>query len=367
MIRLSKCSIGASEKQQVVGVLEREYLGMGTDVIEFEQRLEGFIGGGRSVVCVNSGTAAIQVALEALNIGAGDSVLVPSLTYVATFQAISATGALPIPCEVDPNTLFIDVKDARKRIRSCTKAIVPVHYASQAHGLSELRDFACEFNLRIVEDAAQAFGCCYNSEKVGSTGDITCFSFDGIKNITCGEGGCIVTSDDQVLEYSKDMRLLGVRKDSERRAVGQRSWDFDVERQGYRYHMSNINAAIGLAQLSRINEFASRRQYIANKYVELLSSVSEVSCVFADYRDIIPHLFVIKARERDGLRAYLAEKGIETGIHYKPNHLLSRYALGYNLPVTESLYAELLSLPCHVDLKDTELTYIAEEISAYYA
>ena len=366
MIRLSKCSISDLEVRATSDVLKREYLGMGTDVVDFEQRLQDYIGGMRSVVCVNSGTAAIQVALEALNIGSGDSVLVPSLTYVATFQAISATGALPIPCEVNPDTLFIDINDARGRVRPCTKAIVPVHYASQAQGLCELRDFAGEFNLRVVEDAAQAFGCRHNSENVGSTGDIVCFSFDGIKNITCGEGGCIVTADEQVLENSRDIRLLGVRKDSERRAAGQRSWDFDVERQGYRYHMSNINAAIGLVQLSRINEFASRRQYIANKYVQLLSSVTEVSCVFSDYREIIPHLFVIKAQERDGLRAYLAEKGIETGIHYKPNHSLSRFALGYNLPLTESIYAELLSLPCHVDLKGTELTYIAEQIKAYY-
>lgn len=367
MIRLSKCSIGSSEKQQVVGVLEREYLGMGADVIEFEQRLEGYIGGGRSVVCVNSGTAAIQVALEAIGIGPGDSVLVPSLTYVGTFQAISATGALPIPCEVDPNTLFIDVNDARKRIRSCTKAIVPVHYASQAQGLCELRDFASEFDLRVVEDAAQAFGCSYNLAKVGSTGDITCFSFDGIKNITSGEGGCIVTSDEQVLEHSRDIRLLGVCKDSERRSVGQRSWDFEVQRQGYRYHMSNINAAIGIAQLSRINEFAIRRQQIAKKYVELLAPVGRVNCVFKDYREVIPHLFVIRVQERDALRAHLAEKGIETGIHYKPNHLLSRFTLGYELPVTEGLYCELLSLPCHVDISDQDVHTVVKRMKDFYA
>ena len=211
MIRLSKCSIGKAEQDKVIEVLRREYLGMGSDVIQFEKALGQYLGVPGSVVCVNSGTAAIQVAIEGLDIGPGDSILVPSLTYVSTFQAISATGAMPIPCEVNPNTLFIDIEDVKRRLRPDTKAIIPVHYASQSIGLAELRAFALENKLRLIEDAAQAFGCMDEFGKVGSSGDVICFSFDGIKNITAGEGGCIVSSDNRLLQNAR-YKTLGNTK-----------------------------------------------------------------------------------------------------------------------------------------------------------
>ena len=265
-----------------------------------------------------------------------------------------------------PNTLFIDIEDVKRRLRPDTKAIIPVHYASQSIGLAELRAFALENKLRLIEDAAQAFGCMDEFGKVGSSGDIICFSFDGIKNITAGEGGCIVSSDNRLLQNARDIRLLGIQKDSDKRAIGQRSWDFEVKRQGYRYHMSNINAAIGLTQLSRIEEFAQKRRNIANRYVKLLESIPQVKVIYNDFNKIIPHLFVVKVCKRDELRQFLTDMGVETGIHYKPNHLLNFFESGYRLPATENIYTELLSLPCHVDLTSDNIDFVVNKIRNFY-
>ena len=194
-----------------------------------------------------------------------------------------------------------------------------------------------------------------------------CFSFDGIKNITSGEGGAILTSDRRLLEKMQDGRLLGVKKDTEKRALNQRSWDFDVASQGFRFHMSNINAAIGIEQLKRIGLFKEKRQHIVRRYIEMLSPINEVKFLDLNYKEIIPHVFVIKVKNRDELMNYLLKFGIECGIHYKPNHMLQMYSKSLiTLPVTESLYKEIISLPCHVDLSLLEQDYVIQKIGEFY-
>ena len=246
MIRLSKSYIGDEEKKAVLGVLDREFLGMGSEVNQFEKILSEYFG--RDCTCVVNGTAAIQLALQACGIGNGDEVLIPSLTYVASFQAITATGAVPVACDIDAETFVLDWRDAQKRITPRTKAVIPVHYTGGVGDLERIYRFASENKLRVIEDAAHAFGTFYNEKRIGSFGDIACFSFDGIKNITSGEGGCIVTGDTDVSSKIKDLRLLGVQNDTEKRYSGQRSWEFEVNAQGWRYHMSNLMAAIGIEQ-----------------------------------------------------------------------------------------------------------------------
>ena len=246
--RLSKSVIGAEEKQAVVDVLDKEYLGMGQEVGLFEKELSKLFS--RETICVSSGTAAIQLAIEACNIGPGHEILVPSMTYVATFQAITATGAKPIACDIEEETCLIDLEDAASKINQNTKAIIPVYYTGGVGNWQKLYDFANKNKIRVIEDAAHAFGTKYENQLIGSIGDIVCFSFDGIKNITSGEGGCIVSSDQNVIERAKNARLLGVEKDSDNRYNNSRSWNFDVLNQGWRYHMSNIMAAIGLEQLN---------------------------------------------------------------------------------------------------------------------
>ena len=247
-IRLSKSTVGPLEANAVAQAVQRGYLGMGADVQAFENELAEFIGGNRHVMAVSNGTAAVQLAVQACGIGPGDEVLVPTLTFVATFQAISATGAIPVACDIEPRRAQLDVSDAARRITARTRAIVPVHYASCPGDLDQVYELAAAHGLRVIEDAAHAFGGYYNGRRAGATGDVVCFSFDGIKNITSGEGGAVVTSDAEVAERVRDARLLGVEKDTDKRYAGARSWEFDVTHQGWRYHMSNIFAALGRTQ-----------------------------------------------------------------------------------------------------------------------
>jgi len=364
LIRLSKSCLGGAEKQAVMGVLDREYLGMGAEVQLFEQKLTEFFG--RPAVCVVNGTAALHLALQAIGVGHGDEVLVQSLTYVASFQAISATGATPIACDVDPETLCLDWRDAEKRLTPRTKAVMPMHYAGGVGALDEIYAFANKYGLRVVEDAAHAFGTEHQGKRVGGFGDIACFSFDGIKNITSGEGGCIVTDNPDVLQKVRDARLLGVEKDTDRRFSGERSWEFDVTAQGWRCHMSNIMAAIGIEQLERFPDFSKKRRNLARCYQRALVSVDGVTLLSHNYDEMIPHIYVVRLPEKIGrqqLQQKLAELGIQTGIHYQPNHQLALYGGGkVSLPIVDAIYPSLLSLPLHPDLLEIDVAYIAKTL-----
>jgi dTDP-4-amino-4,6-dideoxygalactose transaminase len=363
LIRLSKSCINEAEKRAVIGVLDREFLGMGAEVQLFEQALTDFFG--RPAVCVVNGTAALHLAIQACNIGLGDEVLVPSITYVSSFQAISATGAKPVACDIDQESLILDLKDAEKRLTSNTKAIMPVHYSGGVGRLEEVYFFAKYHGLRVIEDAAHAFGTIYNGQRIGKTGDISCFSFDGIKNITSGEGGCIVTDNKSVLQAVKDARMLGVEKDTEKRYSGQRSWEFEVNNQGWRYHMSNIMAAIGMEQLRVFDHAAEKRKNLAKLYDTLLLGQSDIIPLVRNYEEVVPHIYVVripKMKDRKTLQENLLNNNIQTGIHYQPNHWLNLYSdpKAQPLPVTEFVFPQLLTLPLHVDLKFEDIEYITK-------
>jgi len=365
IIRLSKSCIGAAEKAAVQGVLNREYLGMGAEVQQFEEALTGFFG--RPAVCVVNGTASLHLALQACGIGRGDEVLVPSLTYIASFQAISASSAKPVACDINSETFQLDLADAEKRITPRTKAIMPVHYTGGVGELDALYTFSKKHNLRIIEDAAHAFGTTYKGKRVGSFGDIACFSFDGIKNITSGEGGCIVTDNEDVLQKVRDARLLGVEKDTDKRYSGKRSWDFNTTAQGWRFHMSNIMAAIGIEQLKRFPEFAAKRQQLAKQYDRLLSGHPSIKPVPRDYKTVVPHIYVVRIcgmKDRNHIQQEMLEKGIQVGYHYQPNHWLSLYKNdeSQSLPVTDSVFPELISLPLHPDISEQNVDYVASEL-----
>jgi dTDP-4-amino-4,6-dideoxygalactose transaminase len=270
---------------------------------------------------------------------------------------------------VVPETVTLDLAHAQTQLTPRTKAVMPVHYASSPGDLEGIYHFANRHGLRVIEDAAHAFGCRYQQRKIGSFGDIVCFSFDGIKNITSGEGGAVVTGDPHVAQKVRDARLLGVEKDTARRYAGQRSWDFDVHEQGYRYHMSNIFAAIGQVQLKRFpEELAPRRQALARIYRQRLAPLPGLRLFEADPDQVIPHIQPLRvlAGWRDALRDFLGQRGVETGVHYKPNHLLSFFGGGrVRLPVTEQLYQELLTLPLHPHLTDGQVQGICDQIEIF--
>lgn len=368
LVRVSRSSVNSDTVSRVSVVLRRGFLGMGTEVDAFERELRVFIGGDREVICVNSGTAALHLAVQGCGIGPGDEVLVPTLTFVASFQAISAAGATPVACDVRESDCWIDLADAERRITARTRAIMPVHYGSGSGDLDGLYRFAEKHRLRVIEDAAHAFGCTFRGARIGSFGDVVCFSFDGIKNITAGEGGAVVTSDPQLAERVKTARLLGVENDTEKRYAGQRSWDFDVLAQGWRYHMSNINAALGRSQLTRFeNLFAPHRVRLAHRYVERLASITALRHLGLKYGEVVPHIFpvFVPAERRDELREKLKAANIESGIHYKPNHLLSLFGGGkMQLPVAERIFPQLITLPLHAELTDEEQDRVIDVVRA---
>lgn len=362
MIRLSKSTLNDDDKEAVNRVLDSEFLGMGPEVKDFEDKLTDYFS--RKVTCVSSGTSALQLALESAGITTGDEVLVQSLTYVASFQAISATGAIPIACDIqDDMTICLD--DAAKKITTNTKAIMPVHYSGGVGDLDKIYKFGQTKKLRVIEDAAHAFGSSYKGKLVGSFGDISCFSFDGIKNITSGEGGCIVSDDKKIHKMSSDLRLLGVEGDTINRFKKARSWDFDVNHQGWRYHMSDLMAALGSSQLNRFSESAKTRQNLAKYYNRRLEDTGLITVMAHDYSEVVPHIYPILLNcpvDRDDLRFELEKLGIQTGLHYKPNHHLSFYKTQEILEKTEEIHSKLMTLPLHLDLTEKDIDFICENL-----
>tara|TARA_B100000579_G_C22847906_1_gene865529 strand:- start:5362 stop:6477 length:1116 start_codon:yes stop_codon:yes gene_type:complete len=364
MIRLSKSYISKKEINSVVKVMNKKFLGMGTEVKKFERDLEKIFG--RYSLCVVNGTAAIQISLQVAGIKKGDEVLVQSFTYVSTIQAITALGAKPVFCDINIDNISIDLEDAEKKISKKTKAILPVHYAGQTGQLENIYKFAKKYKICVIEDAAHAFGSKYKNRLIGKKGDLVCFSFDGIKNITSGEGGAIITSNKIYAERIKAVRLLGVIGDSKNRYKNKRTWDFDVKEQGWRYHMSDIMASIGRIQLANRNKMFFKRKKIATQYIKNLKKNNKIKLILENVEEIVPHIFPIiiyRLKNKDKLRKKLLDNKIETGIHYKPNHLLSFFRQkNVKLPKTEFLYKNIITLPIHPEITIKEVNFICKTL-----
>ena len=355
--------------QRIREVLGTGWLGHGQFVMEFEGRLKLYLGASH-VVAVSSGTAALHIALDAIGVRTGDEVIVPSLTFCGCVQAITALNAKPVFCEVSPQTLNIDVADARKRITSRTRAIMPVHYCGNACDMDALLAVGRDYDVKIIEDAAHAFGSSYHGRKLGSFGDLTCFSFDPIKNITCGEGGAVALSDEKRAQLIRHKRLLGIDRDGWLRHCEQQSWLYDVSTQGYRYHMSNINAAIGLAQMEKLDGFLQRRRHIAQRYNEAFSGIEGIKLLEWNLEESCPFAYVVRIVDgrRDDLIDDLKHQQVATGVNYIPNHLHSHFvAHASSLPVTERLWREIVTLPLYCDMKETDVSRVIESVYSFFA
>ena len=372
ILRLSRSIVGEAEAAAVSRVITQSgYLGMGDEVRLFEEEVAAYLGvPSERVMAVNTGTAALHLAMESA-LEPGSEVLIPSLTFVASFQAALDAGCVPVPCDIDPATGLLDLADAAKRITPATRAVMPVHYAGNPALLDTVYDFAAAHDLRVIEDAAHAFGSTHAGRKVGSFGDIVCFSFDGIKNITCGEGGAVITADQTAAQRVRDARLLSVENDTEKRYSGSRSWDFDVKRRGFRYHMSNLMAAIGRVQLTRLeSEFIPARRRLVRIYHDRLKDDPGLALLSMDINAVVAHIYPTRLLNgrRAELTARLHEQGIPTGMHYKPNHLLTLFGEGrVKLPQAEALGRELTTLPLHPGLSDSDVHYICDAVRAVLA
>jgi perosamine synthetase len=349
-IPVSRPSVGEEELAAVGKVFASGWLGLGADVLEFEKAVGGFLGASH-VVCTNTGTTALHLALDALGIGPGDEVLVPSLTFVATAQAVSATGARPVFCDIREEDLNLDVEDAERRITPRTKAILPVHYRGIPCDMDGLQELAGNRGLHVIEDAAHAFGSSYRGRRIGSFGEMACFSFDPIKNITCGEGGAVVFGDGSLLERIQQKRILGIDKDTWSRYRNERSWFYDVVTRGFRYHMSNLNAAIGLVQLRRFDAMNRRKIEVARRYDEAFGDTDGIRILESrGYEGIGLFAYMMRVQShRNELMEYLAAHGVGSGVHYIPSHLF---------------YRELISLPLFPDITDEEVERVILQVSS---
>jgi perosamine synthetase len=367
MLPVSRPSIGKEELEEVGKVFETGWLGLGSTVFAFEEKIKEYLNA-KQAIAVNTGTNALHIALDAFGISEGDEVIVPSLTFCASIQVITALKARPVFCEIDPNTLNIDIEDVKGRITPKTKAIMPVHYCGNACDMDALLNIGREHNIRVIEDAAHAFGSSYKGKKIGSFGDATCFSFDPIKNITCGEGGAVVLSNDNVAEEIRRKRILGIDKDTWHRNRNERSWFYEVTTQGYRHHMSNINAAIGLVQLKKLGAFVEKKKSIVKRYNDHLSNLKGIELIAWNLNETAPFTYIIRVVDgrRDEMIEFLKGRGVGTGIHYIANHI-QPFFLPYAVPLpkTERVWKEILTLPLYYDMSEDDVDLVIKSVRTF--
>lgn len=348
------------------------WLGMGSLSRQFEVELERRLGlDRRRVVSTNSCTEALHIAARLIGLGPGDEVVCPSFTYVAGHQAISRTGAEVVFCDVEDRHLGLDPDRVRELITDRTRAVLAVDYLGLPCRLDEIMAVAAEHDLRVLEDAAHAFGSRSDGRPVGSFGDLTCFSFGPVKMVTTLEGGAVVTPNPADVQALHELRHLGVDSDTDARHRNQRNWEFDVVRQGYRCHLGSVPAAIGLAQLELVDEFVANRQDYCRFYDAGLADLDDVRLFDTDWNDVAPYIYVLRVRDascRTALMHHLADRGIATGVHFLGGHTFSFYqgSRRGGLPVTEAVTEEVVTLPLHHYMSRGTLSRVIDGVRSFF-
>jgi dTDP-4-amino-4,6-dideoxygalactose transaminase len=348
------------ERDAVTEVLLSGQYGHGPVTEAFEREVAAFLGV-PDVVAVASGTAALHIGLLAAGIGPGDEVAVPSLTFCASIQAIRAAGARPRFTEVSPDTLCVRARDVLEALTPATRAIMPVLYGGRAVDLAAIQGTLDARGIVVIEDASHAFGSCSGSRRVGSTGALTCFSYDPIKNLTCGEGGAIVPRNQHEASAARRLRTLGIAQPAAQRSLAT---SYGVESFGLRAHLSSINAAIGRIQLRNFAAVEARRKELWRAYETRLRKLDSVALVDIDVDRTVPFNCVVRVlRARDAVFHHLRRLGIGVGVHYPPNHLQAAFAPWHrNLPVTEALGQQILSLPFHPGMDDGDVDFVVSAL-----
>ncbi len=357
--------IGEEEIQEVVNTLRSGWLTTGPKVKRFEADFAGYVGV-RHAIAVGSCTAALQVSLAALGIGPGDEVIVPTLTFCATANVVAHLGATPVIVDIDRN-FQISIEAVERAITPRTRAVIPVHYAGQPCDLDEILGLAARHGLAVVEDAAHAVGAQFGGRKLGSHSHAAAFSFYAIKNMTTGEGGMITTNDDALADRMRVLSLHGMSRDAWKRYTNAGSWYYEVVALGFKVNMTDLQAALGIHQLRRLDGFIARRQQIADVYDR----------AFADLREIVPpprlrnrnhvfHLYPIRLRlerlrlDRNQFIQALSDNNIGTSVHFIPLHRHPLYVDRFGcrpeqFPVAEETYNGLLSLPLYPRMTDGDV------------
>ena len=347
------------------------WLGMGATTLDFEERIGSYLDlRGRSALATNTGTSALHLAMLMAGIGPGDEVITPSFNYVSDHQSIRAVGADVVFCDIRETDRGIDCAEAERLITERTKAIVPLHFAGIPCDLDGVYALARKYGLRVIEDATHAFGTEIGGKKIGSFGDIACFSFDPVKIITSIDGGCVVTGSEREFEDAKNYRLLGVDQDTTERYKNQRAWDYDVVSQGFRYHLTNIFASIGVSQIKRIDEFIASRRDICRRYNEAFAALPGVTVPATDFVGISPFIYSLRvpSERRLAFIDHMREASIDVGIHFIPAHKFTFFkgSRRGKMDVTDRIVQEVVTLPLHSNMRPEWITRVIEAVTRFF-
>ncbi|NPA40338.1 MAG: DegT/DnrJ/EryC1/StrS family aminotransferase [Thermodesulfobacteria bacterium] len=366
--------ISQEEIEEVTKVIKSGWLTMGPKTLEFEEKFKEYIYSDSEkkgfAISLNSCTAALHLALKAAGIKPGDEVIIPTNTFIATAEAVTYLGAKPVLCDVEYETHNMDVSLLESLITEKTKAIIPVHFGGQPCDMDEILKIAKKYGLYVIEDAAHALPSWYKGKKIGTIGHLTCFSFYATKTLATGEGGMITTFNEEFAKSIKINRLHGIDRDAWNRYTLQGDWYYEVVEQGYKYNTTDLQSALGIAQLNKLEWMWKRRKEIAQKYEEAFKHTSIETLKIKSDRETSWHLYVIKVNNRDELYKKLKEKGIGTSVHFIPVHRHPYYKNKFNYKkedysVAEEVFKRCLSLPIYPGLNEEEVEYIVENVVKY--
>jgi len=373
IIPFHKPYITKDEINAVNDVLKKGWLTMGLKTIEFETNFKKYIGA-KYAVAVDSCTAALHLALETINLQEGDEAILPTITFPATAEVVCYFKAKPVFVDVEKETCNIDIKKIEEKVNKKTKAIIPVHYAGHPCDMDQIMQIARKYNLYVIEDAAHAVPSWYKGRKIGTIGDITCFSFYATKPLATGEGGMITTQKKKWADRIKIMRLHGMDRDAWKRYSKKGNWFYQVVDIGFKYNMTDIQAALGLSQLKKIEFMWRRRKEIAKKYNRAFKNTEEITTLsMKDDRETSWHLYVIKLAlkalkiDRNRFINELEKKGINTSVHFTPlyRHPFYRKRFGYNkedFSNSEWIYERIVSLPLYPSMTRLEIDRVISVI-----
>ena len=356
-IKLFDPNVDKLEEESIVNVLKSHFWasGAGTNnVLKFEQEFQKYIKSD-TTVAVNSGTAALHLSLSLLDLS-NKEVILPSLSFVSTAHAIVLNHAKPVFADIDPNTMCIDPEKIKNQISKKTAAILPVHFGGLAANLQEISKICCEHNISLIEDAAHASGSSYRNKKIGSHGKFVCFSFHPVKNLSMPSGGLISINDSKHKKFKKILnsrRWCGI--------TNRINSKYDVKEIGWNYYMNEFSAALGLAQLNKLDKMNMKRKSIAKRY----SSEINLEEKMPYDKECSYHLYWILVKNRTSFRKKLNEIGIETGIHYKPIHQMSMYKNNKKLGSTEKIGKKIVSIPIHPNLSNSQIDKIINSINKF--
>jgi dTDP-4-amino-4,6-dideoxygalactose transaminase len=365
--------IGNAEIESVVETLRSGWLTTGPKVKKFESDFSRYIGCSHAVA-VNSGTAALHLALDAVGIKEGDEVVVPTMTFTATAEVILYFKARPVLVDCDPVNLNVNPQEIEKAITPKTRAIIPVHMAGQPCAMNEILEIAKKHNLRVIEDAAHALPARYQDRAVGTIGDITCFSFYATKTITTGEGGMAATENPEWADRMRVMSLHGISHDAWNRYTKEGTWHYEVLYPGFKYNLTDLAAAIGLEQLKKCDQFYKARKRIAGLYDQAFADLPEIRipCSTSDVQHAW-HLYIIQLRlerlkiDRSTFIKALADHNIGTSVHFIPlhHHPFYRNTFGYrpiDFPQATGAFESIISLPIYPSMTEEDIDYVSKAV-----